>query len=177
MLNPKYCTGCIHSSCDSEKWECGSDDTERIVSDGKCTGFTGMAPPNGIDVDLLKLSRNGLGHLDDCNYFDWPDFSKCECAKGLAGIPEQATHVQVAPMPLRDWLAGAIDIPFDRAVEHAEHRLKDQQRLLATQTQGVTMQLAMSALAELRYMAADMMILYRANGPSYLEPEQEPAEE
>jgi len=54
--------------------------------------------------------RNHLGHWNNCPYWDWRDFSKCQCEDGLACITESTIHT-VSPMPLRDFFAAMVNVP------------------------------------------------------------------
>ncbi len=103
---------------------------------------------------MTDLTRNTLGHLDACNYSDWVDFSKCQCAEGLACVPKQAQAYTVAPMPLRDYFAATVDVPWDVAAMVCSDGVGRSGKLLCVTVIDVR--------AQLRYAEADAMIAARA---------------
>lgn len=123
-------------------------------------------------LDPCMPVRNLGGHLVDCNYGDWPDFSKCDCAEGLAGIPAKRAAFHVSPMPLRDCFAMGINVSEDYARELAEGIAINKARAKMIQTPGELMAgpepAAVSVIdiaearAKLRYLEADAMIAWRA---------------
>lgn len=121
-----------------------------------------------------RLTRNTLGHFEDCPYWDWGDFSKCKCAEFLAGIPEPANAVVVAPMPLRDYFASQVNVPWQEAFNMA----------MACRSEldlggKCSFQEIISARVQLRYLEADGMIAFRAlpkDDPEETLDETEPSE-
>jgi hypothetical protein len=113
--------------------------------------------------------RNLGGHIITCNYGDWPTFEKCGCAEGLAGTPSKPpTHVNVAPMPLRDFFATTIDVSYEQARELAEgikaSRMQ-QQRIISTivgNDEPISVVDIADARAKLRYLEADAMCHWRS---------------
>ena len=118
--------------------------------------------------------RNLGGHLITCNYGDWLTFDKCDCANGLAGTPDTPpTHVNVAPMPLRDWIASTINISDEAAHDMAtgikmaelkQRRIETVSAILGVddpEAQGITVVDIAKARAKLRYLEADAMLHWR----------------
>jgi hypothetical protein len=112
-------------------------------------------------TDLTQCARNALGHWTDCPYWDWVDFSKCDCAKGLADVPEQAEAYQVAPMPLRDYFAATASVPWEEAVNLAAAEQANRVSLGGQ----VTLAEVVEARVRLRYLEADAMIVRRTIKP------------
>ena len=142
-------------------------------------GETGPATVEAADHMLEDAAqdpcmpvRNLGGHLVTCNYGDWASFDKCDCARGIAGTPQQATAVVVGPMPLRDVFAMTIDISDDHAHDMAVGikvaEAKRQQVKLVSATLGIedaSQQVSCVDIAEarakLRYLEADAMLHWR----------------
>lgn len=111
---------------------------------------------------LTEASRNSLGHWRDCNYWDWLDFSKCDCADGLANVPSEAKAYTVAPIPLRDYFAATATIPWEEALNLAAAEHKERIALGG----GVALAEVVEARVRLRYLEADAMIIRRAVPPA-----------
>lgn len=122
-------------------------------------------------LDPCLPVRNLGGHLVTCAYGDWADFSKCDCAEGLAGIPATRAAYQVSPLPLRDLIAAHTHVSdaaaLDLAIGMSQQRAADQRiQLLNDEDEGggykpTIMEMA-DAKAKLRYLEADAMISWRA---------------
>ena len=118
--------------------------------------------------DPTMLARNAAGHWDDCNYGDWGDFSKCNCAEGLASTPAKSEAVTVAPLPLRDYFAATVPVPWDDAVALAS---AENAKRVALGGQ-ITLLEIVEARVRLRYLEADMMIAVRALPPARVEADE-----
>jgi hypothetical protein len=112
-------------------------------------------------ADLSVVGRNAIGHWSNCPYWDWRDFSKCDCAEGLANVPEQAKAHVVAPMPLRDYFAANVKVEWDEAVNLAAAEAKERIALGGQ----VTLAEVVMARVRLRYLEADAMIEQRKIEP------------
>ncbi len=132
--------------------------------------------PTGSDIgrqllreDLRINGRNAVGHWGDCAYWDWADFSKCDCAEGLPiGGSSEPQAVVVAPIPLRDYFAAQLPISWDQAIELAQH--------LHAEKLNISGKLDVADIIEarvrIRYLEADAMCEYRALPPAEPEPEE-----
>ena len=111
-----------------------------------------------------KNTRNHLGHWENCNYWDWQDFTKCECSDGLASVPEPTDAFVVSPMPMLDYFAGQIDIPWEEAVNFAVGMKQQQSRIetLGDNPNTATLAEICGARARLRYFEAAAMMRARA---------------
>lgn len=105
--------------------------------------------------------RNAFGHWTGCNYGDWLDFSKCDCAEGLAGVPAKHQAMTVEAMPLRDYFAATVTIPWEEGVNLAAQENSERIAIGG----GVTLAEVIEARCRLRYLEADAMIIRRAHPP------------
>lgn len=121
-----------------------------------------MTEREKASADPNILARNAAGHWDDCNYGDWGDFSKCDCDEGLANVPNAGKAYVVAPMPLRDFFAATVVIPWEEALNLAAAEAKERISLGGQ----VTLAQVVEARVRLRYLEADAMILRRAIAPA-----------
>jgi len=108
--------------------------------------------PRGSNTDIRDPTRNALGHWDGCPYWDWRDFSKCQCEDGLACITESTIHT-VSPMPLRDFFAATVNLPWQAAVDAAVDGSKLSRPTLAE---------VIEIRARMRYIEADAMLRARS---------------
>lgn len=125
---------------------------------------------NAEDDPCMPI-RNLAGHIVSCNYGDWPDFSKCQCAEGLVSTPEKQTAVSVSPMPLRDMFAQSIfvsdELASDLAFSIRKERTRRQKVQPVAEALGVTDETPLTiveltdARAKIRYLEADAMCTWR----------------
>jgi len=117
-------------------------------------------------TDQTKEARNSLGHFEDCNYWDWPDLSKCNCAAGLAGANNGAGPYQISPIPLRDHFACAVTPSDEEALNLAMAEFNATNAIhLVNKKQAPTIGDIIIARARLRYIEADAMIEVRKAKP------------
>lgn len=120
--------------------------------------------------------RNLAGHRVDCNYGDFPNFTKCKCAQGLLTLPEAVAVVAVSPLPLRDHFAASVhvsdDLAHDLAAGIKAERKKAEEKEKRIHTVGNVLGLDQperpptivelaDAKAKIRYLEADAMIYWR----------------
>jgi len=119
--------------------------------------------------DPNRAERNLRGHLVTCNYGDWLDFTKCECAEELIGVPEKRVDYHVAPMSMRDYFAASIVVSDEAAHSLATNiKRKEASSAMITDAMGMAaareplsiMDIA-SARARIRYLEADIMLDWR----------------
>jgi len=123
------------------------DHYARVMAELKGDKMELSKPP--IDIPAAPENRNHLGHWENCPYWDWQDFSKCDCAEGLANHVEN-DQLTIGPMPLRDFFASQINIPWDAAIQALKGRMVGARSFEVGEIIGIR--------AQMRYLEADAML-------------------
>lgn len=111
--------------------------------------------------NLTLDARNALGHWTDCPHWDWADFSKCNCADGIANVPAVGRAYVPSPIPLRDHFAATASVPWDDALALAAAEAGARIALGGQPTLAEVV----FARVRLRYLEADAMIEHRKHAP------------
>ena len=112
-------------------------------------------------------ARNAMGHWGDCPYWDWPSFDKCTCGEGLSSFEGAEKSYAPAPIPLRDFFATSVVVPWEEALNLAAAEAKERVSLGGQ----VTLAEVVAARVRLRYLEADAMVAYRSQ-PHAQEPQE-----